>query len=100
MTAWRHSHFDPWGALFRPSEKHAILLSDVGCLGTIAVLYQLYRSFSSFETLLWVYIVPWTWVNHWIGKDFTSTGTRTPNADHQNVNSDDHIPAPYTSRRS
>ncbi|QUC22022.1 uncharacterized protein UV8b_06263 [Ustilaginoidea virens] len=66
MSAWRHSHFDPWGALFRESEVSAILLSDLGCLGTAYVLYQLYQVFGSFETLFWVYIVPWTWVNHWI----------------------------------
>jgi fatty acid desaturase len=67
MSVWRHSHFDPWGAMFRPSEKLSILLSDLGCLATIAVLYKLYLAFGSFETLFWVYIVPWTWVNHWIG---------------------------------
>ncbi|KAJ5117154.1 hypothetical protein N7448_004099 [Penicillium atrosanguineum] len=66
MSAWRHSHFDPWGAMFRESEKIAIVLSDIGCLTTIAGLYHLYHVFGSFETLFWVYIVPWTWVNHWI----------------------------------
>ncbi|KAJ5668942.1 hypothetical protein N7462_010012 [Penicillium macrosclerotiorum] len=66
MSAWRHSHFDPWGAMFRDSEVSAILLSDLGCLTTLVVLYQLYQVFGSFETLFWVYIVPWTWVNHWI----------------------------------
>ncbi|KAK2595804.1 hypothetical protein QQS21_006567 [Conoideocrella luteorostrata] len=66
MSVWRHSHFDPWGAMFRESEVSAILLSDLGCLATISVLYQLYHIFGSFETLFWVYIVPWTWVNHWI----------------------------------
>ncbi len=67
MSAWRHSHFDPWGALFRSSEVLSIIVSDIGCLATIAVLYQLYLYFGSFETVFWLYIVPWTWVNHWIG---------------------------------
>ncbi|KAF5025511.1 hypothetical protein F66182_2416 [Fusarium sp. NRRL 66182] len=66
MSAWRHSHFDPWGALFRESEVYSIILSDLGCLATIAVLYQLHHALGSFETLFWVYIVPWSWVNHWI----------------------------------
>ena len=70
MSAWRHSHFDPWGALFRGSEISAIILSDLGCLATITALYHLYQVFGSFETLFWVYIVPWTWVNHWIGMAF------------------------------
>jgi len=69
MSGWRHSHFDPWGALFRDSEVWSIILSDVGCMATIAALYQLYQTLGgSFETLFWVYVVPWSWVNHWIGK--------------------------------
>lgn len=68
MSVWRHSHFDPWGALFYPSEWSAIILSDTGCLATIYALYYMYQAFGSFETLFWVYIVPWTWVNHWIGE--------------------------------
>lgn len=66
MSAWRHSHFDPWGALFRSSEVISIILSDIGCLVTITGLYHLYLRLGSFETLFWIYIVPWTWVNHWI----------------------------------
>ncbi|QPG95638.1 hypothetical protein C2857_001515 [Epichloe festucae Fl1] len=66
MSAWRHSHFDPWGAMFRESEVAAVVLSDLGCLATIAALYKLCQAFGSFETLFWVYIVPWSWVNHWI----------------------------------
>ncbi|RYP63240.1 hypothetical protein DL771_009365 [Monosporascus sp. 5C6A] len=66
MSAWRHSHFDPWGALFRDSEVYSIILSDAGCIATIAALYHLYQTFGSFETLFWVYVVPWSWVNHWI----------------------------------
>ncbi|KAL3264748.1 hypothetical protein ABHI18_000453 [Aspergillus niger] len=67
MSMWRHSHFDPQGALFYPSEWLSIVLSDLGCFAAITGLYQLYQQFGSFETLFWVYIVPWTWVNHWIG---------------------------------
>lgn len=68
MSVWRHSHFDPWGALFRSSEVFAIILSDIGCFTTMVVLYILYLNLGSFEMLFWVYILPWTWVNHWIGK--------------------------------
>ncbi|PWY67846.1 hypothetical protein BO83DRAFT_419146 [Aspergillus eucalypticola CBS 122712] len=62
----RHSHFDPQGALFYPSEWLSIVLSDLGCFTVIAGFYQLYQQFGSFETLFWVYIVPWTWVHHWV----------------------------------
>ncbi|RDW68045.1 hypothetical protein BP6252_09441 [Coleophoma cylindrospora] len=66
MSAWRQSHFDPWGSLFRSSETLSILLSDVGCALTIAGLYFLHKRLGSFEQVFWLYIVPWTWVNHWI----------------------------------
>ena len=66
MSAWRHSHFDPWGALFRSSEALSIVFSDVGCLLTITGLYHLYQYLGSFEQLFWIYIMPWMWVNHWI----------------------------------
>ncbi|OJJ42575.1 hypothetical protein ASPZODRAFT_76443 [Penicilliopsis zonata CBS 506.65] len=65
MSAWRHSHFDPFGALFRDSERLAIIMSDLGCLATIAVLYRLSKVFGV-ATVFWAYIVPWTWTNHWI----------------------------------
>ncbi|KAJ5717967.1 hypothetical protein N7488_003613 [Penicillium malachiteum] len=66
LSAWRHSHFDPWGAVFRDSEKVAILLSDAGCLATLAALYHFYQQVGSFGTVFWVYVVPWMWLNHWI----------------------------------
>ena len=66
LSVWRYSHLDPWGGLFRKREVSAILLSDIGCLITIIVLYGLYSHLGSFESIFWLYIVPWTWVNHWI----------------------------------
>ena len=66
MSAWRHSHFDPSGAMFRHSESSAVIMSDVGCLTTAGLLYCLYLYLGSFETLFWMYFVPWMWVNHWI----------------------------------
>ena len=67
MSIWRHSHFDPWGSQFRNSEAASIILSDIGCLLTITTLYWIYLYLGSFEQLFWLYIVPWMWVNHWIG---------------------------------
>jgi hypothetical protein len=72
MSIWRHSHFDPWGSQFRNSEATSIILSDVGCVLTITALYQIYSYLGSFGQLFWLYIVPWMWVNHWIGM-FTLT---------------------------
>lgn len=73
MSVWRHSHFDPWGALFKDSEVVAIILSDVGCFTTVAGLYMLYQYLGSFEMVFWLYIVPWTWVNHWLGEPKASS---------------------------
>jgi hypothetical protein len=67
MSVWRHSHFDPWGSLFRDSEVTSIILSDLGCLITVGILYQIYQYTGSFALIFWGYIVPWSWVNHWIG---------------------------------
>ena len=67
MSIWRHSHFDPWGAQYRSSETTAVILSDIGCLLTFTALYQIYLRLGSFGQLFWLYIVPWMWVNHWIG---------------------------------
>ncbi|KAM5367872.1 hypothetical protein ACJZ2D_009783 [Fusarium nematophilum] len=66
MSVWRHSHFDPWGALFRTSEATAIILSDIGCFTTLVGLWALYKYTGSVEEVFWLYIVPWSWVNHWI----------------------------------
>ncbi|KAK5941996.1 hypothetical protein PMZ80_005947 [Knufia obscura] len=65
-SAWRNSHFDPWGSLFRESERLAILLSDLGCFMTIAALYVLETYLGSWSQVFWFYVVPWTWTNHWI----------------------------------
>jgi bifunctional Delta-12/omega-3 fatty acid desaturase len=51
MSVWRRSHLDPWGALYRSSEVVSIILSDIGCLLTIIVLFQLYLRLGSFEQL-------------------------------------------------
>ena len=63
MSAWRFSHFDTWGALYRSTEMWAVILSDLGCLATMIVLYHIYRCFGSFESLFWVYLVPRPWAN-------------------------------------
>jgi hypothetical protein len=97
LSSWRYSHFDPWGGLFRSSEAVAILLSDVGCLLTLGALYEIYRYTGSFGQVFWLYIIPWMWVNHWIGmlnllnihRSFTSNSV---------ICSHDNLSSSYTSR--
>ncbi|TLD27981.1 Bifunctional purine biosynthetic protein ADE1 [Venturia nashicola] len=65
-SVWRHSHFDPWGSIFRDSEVTSVILSDIGCGLTLTFLWLLRSYLGSFEKLFWFYIVPWCWVNNWI----------------------------------
>lgn len=59
------SHFNPYGALFRPDETRAIVLSDIGILVTLRVLFFLGRKFG-FGMLLAFYGQPFLWLNQWI----------------------------------
>lgn len=76
-SAWRNSHFDPWGSLFRSSERLAVLLSDLGCLGTVVGLYRLIIRLGSWHQVFWLYVVPWAWLNHWIGENSSNNITAT-----------------------
>lgn len=76
-SAFRNSHFDPWGSLFRDSEKLAIILSDIGCATTLLLLYLLKTYvLGTWSSVFWFYIVPWTWCNHWIGKSRSSDAVK------------------------
>ncbi|KAI0429812.1 hypothetical protein F5Y09DRAFT_342250 [Xylaria sp. FL1042] len=62
---WDNSHFMPNSSLFRPDEFWDIVLSDVGLLSMIGIVYKLGQMYG-FHTMLWTYILPLMWVNHWI----------------------------------
>ncbi|KAI1779642.1 delta-12 fatty acid desaturas-like protein [Hypoxylon cercidicola] len=62
---WDNSHFLPNSSLFRKDEFWYILVSDVGILSMCAVLYTVGQSFGS-AAMVWTYVLPWMWVNHWI----------------------------------
>ncbi|KAI1326234.1 fatty acid desaturase-domain-containing protein [Xylariaceae sp. FL0255] len=62
---WDNSHFLPNSSLFRNDEFWNILISDVGLLGMMGIVYKLGQEFG-FYTLLWTYAIPLLWVNHWI----------------------------------
>lgn len=65
---WDNSHFLPSSSLFRPSEYWTIILSDLGLICTGLLLSSLAHRFGVW-TIFWAYILPWIWVNHWIGMD-------------------------------
>ncbi|KAI1426888.1 fatty acid desaturase-domain-containing protein [Xylaria sp. FL1777] len=62
---WDNSHFMPNSSLFRPDEFWDIVLSDVGLLAMMGTVYNLAQLYG-YHTILWTYILPLMWVNHWI----------------------------------
>ncbi|KAI1259964.1 fatty acid desaturase-domain-containing protein [Xylariaceae sp. FL1019] len=62
---WDNSHFLPNSSLFRDDEFWNILLSDIGLLVMMGVIYTAGKQFG-FMTVLWTYGIPLLWVNHWI----------------------------------
>ncbi|KAK9422346.1 hypothetical protein SUNI508_04702 [Seiridium unicorne] len=62
---WDNSHFWPTSSLFRPNEFWTIVASDLGIALVAAALYGLGQKFGS-STIIWAYVIPYMWVNHWI----------------------------------
>ena len=61
------NHFNPRSPLYDAKDSHLILLSDVGLLLTGTALYQVGKNFGWANLLIW-YIIPYLWVNHWLGE--------------------------------
>ena len=60
------NHFSPSSPLFEAKDAKYIALSDLG-LGLMAVLlYEVAQAFGWYNLLTW-YIMPYLWVNHWLG---------------------------------
>lgn len=61
------NHFNPSSPLYERKDEHLILLSDLGLAIVAGVVYLLAQKFGWFNMFVW-YIVPYLWVNHWLGK--------------------------------
>lgn len=60
------NHFSPSSPLFEAKDAKYIALSDLG-LGLMAILvYEIAQAFGWYNILTW-YIIPYLWVNHWLG---------------------------------
>ena len=59
------SHFLTSSSLFRPGEARLIIISDLGLVAMITVLYFCYQYFGLWMVGL-LYFQPYLWVNHWI----------------------------------
>jgi len=68
---FRNSHFDPIGSLFTDSQAPLIAISDIGLLLVGSALYHLSNQIGTWKVAL-LYVVPYFWVHHWLGKDLFS----------------------------
>jgi bifunctional Delta-12/omega-3 fatty acid desaturase len=64
---WDNSHYLPNSSLFRPNEFWHIIASDIGIACTGFAVYALGQKFGT-STIVWTYMLPVMWVNHWIGE--------------------------------
>ncbi|GME73749.1 unnamed protein product [Ambrosiozyma monospora] len=59
------SHYNPSSPVFEPKQWWFIVLSDIGIISTLTVVYLWYSTFGWFNVMInWFF--PWLWVNHWL----------------------------------
>ena len=61
------NHFNPSSPLYEAKDGKLILLSDLGLAIMGTVLYLIGSKFGWANLTVW-YILPYLWVNHWLGK--------------------------------
>jgi omega-6 fatty acid desaturase (delta-12 desaturase) len=61
------NHFNPASPLYEAKDAKLILLSDVGLIIAFTVLTMIGRTYGLANLAVW-YIIPYLWVNHWLGK--------------------------------
>jgi omega-6 fatty acid desaturase / acyl-lipid omega-6 desaturase (Delta-12 desaturase) len=61
------NHFNPSSPLYEAKDAKLILLSDLGIGITLSVLTYIGSTYGFKNLLVW-YILPYLWVNHWLGK--------------------------------
>ena len=76
------NHFSTSSPLFEAKDAKYVALSDLGLGLMVLLLYNLAQSFGGYNILTW-YIIPYLWVNHWLGMahslvTHSSDNTTTP----------------------
>jgi len=61
------NHFDPASPLYEKKDAKLIALSDLGLLIMGSILFTIGKTYGWTNLLVW-YIIPYLWVNHWLGK--------------------------------
>jgi omega-6 fatty acid desaturase (delta-12 desaturase) len=67
------NHFNPSSPLYEAKDAKLIVLSDIGLIMAVSVLFWAGKNYGMANLLVW-YILPYLWVNHWLGKCFVSIG--------------------------
>jgi omega-6 fatty acid desaturase (delta-12 desaturase) len=72
------NHFNPSSPLYDNKHAKYIVLSDIGLLITLSAVYYAGNTFGWANVAVW-YIIPYLWVNHWLGKfTLSDTGLEVP----------------------
>ena len=66
-SPYRLSHFDPWSGLFSVAQQGLVIVSDIGIMSVIYMLWKVGNRIGFGYIILW-YGMPYLWVNHWIGE--------------------------------
>ena len=69
------NHFDPSSPLYERKDEYLVLLSDLGLLITGSVLVTIGMKFGWANLAVW-YLIPYLWVNHWLGMFLSIAGGR------------------------
>lgn len=65
VPAWHKNHFNPSSIIFEKRDYWYIVLSDIGILLQLTVLYNWYKNYGSFNVLV-NWFIPYIFVNHWL----------------------------------
>lgn len=74
------NHFNLSSPLYEAKDAKLILLSDLGLAITLGVLFLIGKNYGMANLAVW-YIIPYLWVNHWLGKLIMDVICRRPHAD-------------------
>jgi omega-6 fatty acid desaturase (delta-12 desaturase) len=61
------NHFNPSSPLYEAKDATLVVFSDVGLLGVLGVVFWVGKNYGMANLFVW-YILPYLWVNHWLGK--------------------------------
>lgn len=64
-SKWVQNHFLPASPIFDKKDFMDVIVSDIGILSTLTVLYLSTMKWG-FSSVFLYYVVPYLWVNHWL----------------------------------